>query len=257
MSYHSEHMRMKPVLDLARQFDIAINPDPSAIFEAGSAGFQVWCTPQDHPRGWDDVRMIPGTFSKPCELVGGVHWKWDDEIIVALEIETSAYALADQFPDEYCDLNEIPRGEKRRTIFNRDSDLAWMQKKITWLFEQAGVPLLPFEFERAPLSQLGPYTLTRYVASDGDEYVVLVSPELDLQEFCEAGYVIADTLEIWDAGDFPADVVLRHNQIEDFDDSHIEPDEGPLTEQYENASRVGDDDWMESAYEDRTGGWDE
>ncbi len=31
MSYHSEHQRMKPVLDLARKLDIATNPDPQAI----------------------------------------------------------------------------------------------------------------------------------------------------------------------------------------------------------------------------------
>jgi hypothetical protein len=58
MSYHSEHMRLKPVLDLARQLDIANNPEPIAIFEAGSAGFQVWCIPQDHPKGWDGIHMV-------------------------------------------------------------------------------------------------------------------------------------------------------------------------------------------------------
>ena len=57
---------MKPVLDLARQLDIATNPHPSAIFETGNGGFQVWCTPQ----GRNGISMIPGTFSKPCEYVG-------------------------------------------------------------------------------------------------------------------------------------------------------------------------------------------
>ena len=79
MSYHSEHLRMKPVLDLARKLDIATNPDQEALFEAGSAGFQVWCTPEDHPAGWEGVPMISGTFSKPCEYVGGAHWKWGGE----------------------------------------------------------------------------------------------------------------------------------------------------------------------------------
>lgn len=77
MSYPSEHKRMKPVLDVARHLDIATNPEKKAIFEAGSAGFQVWCTPDDYPEGWQGVNMIPGTFSKPCEYVGGVHWQWD------------------------------------------------------------------------------------------------------------------------------------------------------------------------------------
>ena len=256
MTYHSEHMRMKPVLDLARKLDIATNADLAAIFESGSAGFQVWCIPEDHPKGWDDIRMIPGTFSKPCEYVGSVSWKWEGEQIVALDIDTSAYALAEQKPDEYGDMIDLPPGEHRRTIFNRDADIEWLVKKVTWLFEKAGVPLLPFEYEQAPLSQIGPYILAHYIASDGDNYVVLVSPELDPQEFCQPGYVVTDTLEVWNAGEFPADVILRPEQGE-FDDSHIEPDEGPLTEQYENASRLGDDNWLESAFEDGVSGWDE
>ena len=256
MSYHSEHMRMKPVLDLARRLDIATNRAPEAIFEAGSAGFQVWCTPQDHPRGWDDIRMTAGTFSKPCEYVGSVSWKWENERIVGLDIDTSAYILAEQMPDMYCELPEIPRGDRRRTIFNRDADIEWLQARVAWLFEQAGVPLPPFEYEQAPLSQIGPYILAHYVASDGDEYVVVVSPELDPQEFCQPGYVVTDTLEVWEAGEFPADVILRPEPAP-FDDSRLEPDEGPLTEQYENASRLGDDDWLESAYEDGISGWDE
>ncbi len=251
MSHHSEHMRLKPVLDLARQLDIATNPGPNAIFEAGSAGFQVWCTPGDHPKSWEDIQMIPGTFSKPCEYIGSAHWKWEQETIVALEIETSAYALSDQKPDAYCDWHEIPRGEKRRTIFNRDNDIEWLKEKITWLFEQAGVPLPPFEYEQAPLSQLGPYILAHYIASDGDDYVVIVSPDIDPQEFCRPGYELTDTIEVWELGDFPADVPLI--PASGFPELDMEPDEGPLVEQFENASRIGDDDWLEEAYEDRTG----
>ena len=255
MTYHSEHMRMKPILDLARQFDIVTNPEPSAIFEAGSAGFQVWCTPQNHPRGWDGIKMISGTFSKPCEYLGSVNWKWEGEQIVTLEIDSSAYALSDQKPDEFCDWNEIPRGEKRRTIFNRDADIEWLKEKVTWLFAQAGIPLLPFEYEQAPLSQLGPYILAHYIASDGGSYVVIVSPELDPQEFCQPGYELTDTLEVWEAGDFPADVILHPEYA--FPEPDTDPDEGPLTEQYENASRLGDDDWLEADYEDRTDNGDE
>ncbi len=255
MSHHSEHMRIKPVLDLARQLDIATNPEPLAIFESASAGFQVWCTPEDHPKGWDDIQMVPGSFSKPCEYVGSVNWQWEDSQIVGLEIETSAYALAEQKPDLFCDLNEIPRDDHRRTIFNRDADIEWLQEKVSWLFAEAGVPLPPFIYEQAPLSQIGPYILAHYIASDGDEYVVLVSPELDPQEFCQPGYTLTDTLEVWGAGEFPADVPL----IPDYDELEpdIEPDEGPLVEEYENASRLGDDNWMESAYEDGVSGWEE
>jgi len=143
MTYHTEHLRLKPVLDLAREFDIATNADPQAIFEAGSGGFQVWCTPDDHPQGWNEIRMNSGAFSKPCEYAGGAHWKWEDEIIVALEIETTAYALSDQKPDEY---------RNHRAITNRAADIEWLKQKIVWLFEKAGVPLLPFEFEESKLA---------------------------------------------------------------------------------------------------------
>ena len=254
MSHQTEHQRMKPVLDLARKLDIATNAHPAAIFDAGSGGFQVWCTPLDHPQGWDDIAMNSGSFSKPCEYVGSVQWKWEDETIVALTIETTAYALADQKPDEYCNLTAIPRDFQCRTIFNRDADIEWLKQKVTWLFAQANVPLPPFEYRQAALSKLGPYILTHYV-SETDEYVVIVSPELDPGEFCKAGYEVAHTLEIWNAGDFPADVILRPDR--EYQEPEMEPDEGPLVEQYENASRLHDDDWIEAAFEDQVSGWEE
>ena len=254
MSYQSEHQRLKPVLDLASQLDIATNPNPQAIFEAGNGGFQVWCIPQERPQGWSGITMNTGAFSKPCEYVGSVVWKWDDDKIVALAIETTAYALADQKPDEYCNLMDIPQGFHRRTIFNRDADIEWLKEKVTWLFAEAGVPLPPFEYEQALLSEIGPYILTHYV-SEEDEYVVIVSPEIDPEEFCKPGYEVARTLEIWKAGDFPADVILFPEH--EFFEADTEPDEGPLVEQYENASRLGDDDWLEAGIEDQISGWGE
>ena len=254
MTFQSEHQRMKPVLDLARQHDIATNPNPNAIFEAGSGGFQVWCILSDHPQGWNGIKMTSGAFCKPCEYVGSVVWKWEQEQIVALEIETSAYALADQKPDEYCNLTDIPAGFHRRTIFNRDADIEWLKEKVSWLFAEAGVPMPPFAYKQAMLSEIGPYLLTHYV-SEEDEYVVIVSPEIDPEEFCKPGYEVAHTLEIWRAGDFPADVSLRPEQ--EFFEADTEPDEGPLVEQYENASRLGDDNWLDYAFEDRISGWDE
>jgi hypothetical protein len=254
MSYQTEHQRLKPVLDLANRLDIASNPDPQAIFEAKNGGFQVWCTMDDHPQGWDEIAMNAGAFSKPCEYLGSAHWVWEEETIVALEIETSAYALADQKPEAYCNLEDIPAGFNRRTIFNRDADIEWLKEKITWLFAEAGVPLLPFEYEEAALSEIGPYVLAHYV-SEEDEYVVIVSPELDPQEFCKPGYEVARTLELWNAGEFPADVILYPDH--EYQEMDTEPDEGPLVEQYENAARLGDDSWLESAFEDRISGWDE
>ena len=250
MNMQSEHKRMQPVLDLARQLDIASNPDPAAIFEAGSGGFQVWATPQDHPKDWQDIVMTSGAFSKPCEYVGGAHWKWEDESIVGLEIETSAYALSDQKPAEFSAVH----APGRRTIFNRDADIEWLREKITWLFAKAHVPLPPFEYKQAALSELGPYLLAHYT-SDSDEYVVIVSPELDPEAFCKPGYELARTLDIWKAGDFPADIILRPDH--EYRDVEVEPDEGPLVEQYENAARLGDDNWLDYAFEDRISGWDE
>ena len=254
MSHYSEHQRMKPALDLARKLDIATNPDPSAIFEAGNGGFQVWCIPQDHPKGWNGIMMNSGAFSKPCEYVGSVHWKWEGEKIVALEIETTAYALADQKPNEYTQSTNLALNDHRRTIFNRDADIEWLKEKVTSLFAEAGVPLLPFEHEQAALSEIGPYVLAHYI-SDADEYVVIVSPELDPQEFCRPGYEVAHTMEIWRAGDFPADVPLRPDS--DYQETDTEPDESPLVEHHENASRLGDDGWLEAAFEDRISGWSE
>ena len=128
MSYTSEHRRMKPVLDLARRLDIATNPEPGAIFEAGTAGFQIWATPQDRPRGWDGVVMTAGAFSKPCEYVASVSWGWEDETISHLRLSTDAYALGGSH--------------------NHPADLAWAKRKIRWLFKQAGVECPPILVEK-------------------------------------------------------------------------------------------------------------
>ena len=84
---------MDPVLQQARIWDIANNPASEAVFETGTGGFQIWCTPEDHPKGWEGVPMDAGTFSKPCDFVAGVHWGWDGELITHLVVETDAYAL--------------------------------------------------------------------------------------------------------------------------------------------------------------------
>ena len=255
MSHHSEHQKIKPVLDLARELDIATNPHPAAIFEAGSGGFQVWCTPYDHPTGWNDIAMNSGSFSKPCEYVGSVHWKWDEDRIVAFEIETSAYALADQKPNEFSQEMNLSLDDNRRTIFNRDADIEWLQEKITWLFAEAGVPLLPFEYEQASLSQIGPYILAHYLSNTSDEYVVIVSPELDPQEFCKPGYELVHTLEIWRAGDFPTDEILRPDR--NFLETVIEPQGSPLSDRFQILTRMPQDSLLEADFEDRISGLQE
>lgn len=252
ISYHSEHKRMKPVLDLARQLDIATNPDPSAIFEVGNGGFQVWCTPQDHPRGWSGITMIPGAFSKPCEYVGSVHWQWDDDKIVALAIETTAYALAEQKPDEYCNLKEMPDGFNRQTIFNRVADIDWLKEKVTWLFETAGVLLPPFEYDQTSRSDVGPYLLAYYEAANNDEYVVIVSPSSDPRQFCRPGYQLVCTLEIGNATDFPTNVILRPDR--EHLGAMIERKPTPTVWQSQRISPAQEDAWLEAAFEDRVSG---
>lgn len=249
MSYHSEHQRMQPVLDMARQLDIATNASLQAIFEAGNGGFQVWCLPQDRPQGWSGIMMQPGAFSKPCEYVGSVHWKWDDDKIVALGIETTAYALAEQKPDEYCTLKEIPEGFDRRTIFNRSADIEWLKEKVTWLFATAGIPLPPFEYEQTTPSNPEPFLLAYYEAAN-DEYVVFVSPSSNPGQFCRAGYQLMCTLEIGNAADYPTNVILRpdHEHLE----AILEPNRTPLAGRSRKIEKPRDDEWLEGAYEERT-----
>lgn len=140
-SYSSEHRRMKPVLDQARKMDVGCNPNPQALYEAGSAGFQIWCSPADNPGGdWKKVKMFPGAFPKAAEYVASVHWKWDDETIIGLELSTCAYALADRFPEVFSE-SPIATRLGKQSIRNRPDDLAWARRKIQSLFDLAGVSL--------------------------------------------------------------------------------------------------------------------
>ncbi len=139
-TYSSEHRRLRPVLDKAREFDIATNRDLRALFEAGSAGFQIWCTPDDKPAGWDGIKMIAGAFAQPCEYVASVTWGWEETlhgpVISHLLLSTSAYALRDRDNGRHTDYE------------NRPEDIEWAKRKVAWLFQQAGVPCLPIRIER-------------------------------------------------------------------------------------------------------------
>lgn len=254
MSYHSEHLRMKPVLDLAGRLDIASNPEPEAVYEAGNGGFQVWCTPEDHPAGWEEIRMAAGAFAKACEYLGCVQWQWEGEEIVGLQIETTAYALAEQQPNLYTAQDDPLSGDRRRSIHNRPEDIDWLQTKVARLFAQAGVPLPPMDFDPVQAPEPQVRFLVHYVSNQGD-YLVLVPPESDPLDFCLPSYTMADVLEVHGAESFPADVLLRPEY--GYPEDGLEPDEGPLVEQYENAARLGEDDWLEADFEDRTSGWDE
>ena len=143
MSYTTEHHRMAPVLAKARQLDIATNPEPEALFEALTACINLWCSPEDHPQGWDGIPMIAGAFTKPCGFVGTATWKWDEGRIVAISLGTDAYDLADQHPEIFT----RKAGKDWISIHNRPEDLEWAEQKIRWLFEQAGSPCPPILVE--------------------------------------------------------------------------------------------------------------
>ena len=142
MTYPSEHRRMRPVLDKARALDIATNPTPRAIFEAGTAGFAIWCTPGDHPRGWEDVPMTKGAFSKPCAYVASVRWGWRGKRITHLRLSTYAYELADYLGDAVG-----AQSDERYACYNRPEDIVWAKRKIAFLFAQAGVHVPPIQIE--------------------------------------------------------------------------------------------------------------
>lgn len=256
MSNRSEDRKMRSVIELATQLDIATNPDPRAVFQACRSGFQVWCTPEDHPQGegWNNIQMTAGAFCKACEFLGMVIWKWEEDRIIGISLETSAYALSDQKSHRYSGERNIPEGAARRTIFNRSEDIEWLKEKVTWLFAEAGIPLLPFEYEEPAAPDPGPHLLA-YYRSEEDEYMVLISPDTSPEEFCKPGYSLRELLEVWNEGEIPADVILRPEPARS--EADTEPDEGPLVEAYENASRLHDDDWLESKIEDDISGWEE
>lgn len=132
MSYVSEHRRMKPVINMARNLDVA-SAQPEAIYEAGSGGFQIYCTPQDNPGGdWEKIKdkMTAGTFKKPAEYLASAYWRWEDETIVGVNISTDAYALRDNLPEQY----------GMSAISNRPEDIDWARKKVIELFKNAGLP---------------------------------------------------------------------------------------------------------------------
>jgi len=149
-SIASEHRRIRPVLEMARKLDIGTNPASDALFEAGSAGFQIWCTPADYPTGWEQVvsTFFPGAFAKDCAYVASVHWKWDGECIVGLNLSTAAYALADRLPQQFTASETRRDVNDKRTIYNRPEDLAWAQKQIHRLFKLAGIHTPPIYVEK-------------------------------------------------------------------------------------------------------------
>lgn len=141
MSYSSEHRRLKPVIDMARKLDVS-KKDPRCLYEAGSGGFQIYCTPTDNPGGdWEKIKdkMSAGAFDKPAEYLASVTWRWMDETVVGVFISTEAYALKDHLPDQYSQSLIVDR-MGLKSIRNRPEDVNWARKKVIDLFCMAGIP---------------------------------------------------------------------------------------------------------------------
>lgn len=97
---------MKSVLELAQGLDITNNPDLTVTFESGNSGFHIFCTPEDHPDGWER------------------------ETITHLGLSTMAYELSEQkLGDHY-------------PMRNRPEDVAWANENVTQLFKLTDIALM-------------------------------------------------------------------------------------------------------------------
>jgi len=109
-----------------RDYNIATNPAPEAIFDPLVSGFNVWATPNDHPAGkeWEQAAeyMDQGAYTKKCAFVGTAFWNSHEGV---LEIDTDAYILHDRLG--------------MKNISNRPDDIAWLLTKINWVFREMGI----------------------------------------------------------------------------------------------------------------------
>jgi len=126
---------MKPLLETARLFDIATNTAAAALFDAGSGGFSIWCTPEDHPGdAWKKLAgrekaFLQGAFSKPCEYVASVTWIWGAKgVLKGIGLKTTATALVEH--------GLIDRDK----AVNRPEDLTWARSQIQWLWQASTAP---------------------------------------------------------------------------------------------------------------------
>lgn len=117
-----------------RNYDIATNPAPEAIFDPLTSGFNIWATPEDHPAGheWNEVVefMDQGAYTKKCAFVGTAWWNSHEGV---LELDTDAYIMQDRL------------GWKPREIANRFHDVEWCKRKIEWVFEKMGATCPPIK----------------------------------------------------------------------------------------------------------------
>lgn len=153
--YQSFQLLIKPALDLAHIMDIGNNPEMAALYDARSGCINVWCTPEDNPGGpWENVKMSAGAHCKPSEFVGTITWVWDDAAnnIIALEIDSSAYHLADEMPKKFGNCSQaVAEMAGKTSIYNRTPDLEWVKQKAIELWKMANVPVteyIPIRFKQ-------------------------------------------------------------------------------------------------------------
>lgn len=117
-----------------RDYNIATNPAPEAIFDPLTSGFNLWATPTDHPAGheWNDVVkfMDQGAYTKKCAFVGTA---WFNSHKGIVELETDAYIMQDRM------------GLTPKQIANRPADLEWCKQKIAWVFDKMSAPCPPIK----------------------------------------------------------------------------------------------------------------
>lgn len=146
-----DRFQLSQMIEVVRSFDIVNNPAPEAIFDPLIQGFNIWCTPDDHPGGdWSKIiqHMIAAAYTKPCEYVACVFAKWNDEVsdITHFSLSTDAYALQDHLPTEYTSYKRmIAKGYK--SICNRPDDIAWAIEKARWVFTRARLSCPPIIVE--------------------------------------------------------------------------------------------------------------
>lgn len=153
MSYQIQHSIYGPVIEQARLFDVFRSPAPNSVFEPLTAGFQLWCNPNNKPGGkeWESVEFDRGRTAQDCSYVGTILWGWNKDsenpLITHLELLTIAYALEKVYRHRLSagisdgHVARIPATEMNGLITNRPADVEWAKEKTYWLFSLAGVPI--------------------------------------------------------------------------------------------------------------------
>jgi hypothetical protein len=109
---------VQKILAVGREFDV----EKGGLFESGAGSVQIWCSPDDKPRGWDRP-ITRGAFPEPRELVGALSWEWTGDDEASLTVEAYPYEL-------------LPKGARGRDQWQQIPEETW-QGCMVWLKEKA------------------------------------------------------------------------------------------------------------------------